>query len=241
MTTSTFPIPVVTLALRKISSTLKRLRKPLYSMSLVGMFTFGDTPIVYRFLDVPGPVNISESSIKIGNRSIEFHWFPPSYDGKKPIIEYRVQYSTGNESWNQTTTKTEIFLRSLRPHHLYKIGVQAVNTVGSSASINTIRVRTLQAGKKCQIHPFQTDFLFFINSAPGGPVRDLLAIAISSTSFHIKWSPPDPLLVNGNITNYHLCLIDTDFDKTNIKNVEPEKLNWPAVRESIMKLKNQLM
>lgn len=83
------------------------------------------------------------------------------------------------------TTSTSYNLDELHPGRSYAVQVRAHTSVGSGPLSDTAKFKTNE-------------------TAPGSPPRNVGAIALSSTSIHLKWDPPIPETQHGPIRGYEV-------------------------------------
>ncbi|XP_065833910.1 receptor-type tyrosine-protein phosphatase S-like [Oscarella lobularis] len=135
------------------------------------------------------PSVISTANVSFGrvtNQSFSVSWKEP-FDGNGRIISYLVQYR--EEGRNEyailfpAPTTPSATLLNLRPYQTYEILIQARNALGLSAMMSEpLTVRTLPG----------------ISSPP----RNVSAVAASSTSIRVTWTPPE--FPNGPIDYYRI-------------------------------------
>ena len=140
------------------------------------------------------PVDVRVSDVR--SRSLTVSW-TPGFAGNSPVAAFRVSVARETEpEWRQegkgvtssvTGSETETRIQGLQPNSRYAVRVSAGNSVGwSGASSPATRVTTDE-------------------EAPAGPPTHVKALAVSSRSLRVSWSPVRADLAScARITGYYL-------------------------------------
>ncbi|XP_015208369.2 phosphatidylinositol phosphatase PTPRQ isoform X2 [Lepisosteus oculatus] len=122
--------------------------------------------------DAPGspPFNLTYGSIS--STKITVSWLSPLH-ANGIILSYTVQYWNASHSLNISTNSTKVIISNLKKNAWYWITVVANTKFGSgNQTSDVLNVTTLE-------------------DVPDGPVSNLNAQNISSTTISVSWLPPD--------------------------------------------------
>ncbi|XP_049800134.1 Down syndrome cell adhesion molecule-like protein Dscam2 [Schistocerca nitens] len=128
----------------------------------------------------PPEVPAGLTVLAVSSRAANLTWQQP-YDGNSPILEYIVQYKTGNGSWQQGVSqvstpggRTWASVTSLLPGRRYEVRVLARNILGLSKAPSTPGVALDTA-----------------QEPPGAPPTHLSVLPQDSQTLLVEWKPPD--------------------------------------------------
>ena len=99
------------------------------------------------FLDQPYPPTIN-SLRAFSADAIQISW-NESFDGHSPIIQYIIEYTADNQSWNIILVHSNNFSANalqMKPYTTYYFRLKAKNVIGESTYSQIAKVKTLEGG-----------------------------------------------------------------------------------------------
>ena len=88
------------------------------------------------------PINLANNAAITSATQIGLTWFEGISDGGKPVLDYRIWYDAGINSYTvlAVVTDTSYTATSLTPGTTYKFKVQSRNSVGYSPFSNVVSI-----------------------------------------------------------------------------------------------------
>ncbi|KAI5734243.1 hypothetical protein M8J77_004297 [Diaphorina citri] len=172
----------------------------MYTCTASNPYGRDQSTIHFTVQDAPGqPQDVK--LVTSNSRSIKVSWSPPS---EESVLQYIVQYrmdSEGDVEWKSQNSGTEQWavLQDLLPATLYRVRVLAENSLGAGRPSDPLLVHT-------EAEP------------PTAEPSGLHAVAISSDSIRVTWSPPPAHLTNGDLLGYYLGYREQGFGRQNSYN-----------------------
>lgn len=134
------------------------------------------------------PLYLANNPAQTNANQIGITWSPGISNGGRPILDYKIWYDQGTNSYTSfaVVTTTSYTLLSLTPGNTYKIKIQARNSVGYSSFSNEVSILASQ-----------------VPSQPAAPQT-----TVSSSSVIVTWVAP----YNGGspITKYTITFRQSD-------------------------------
>jgi receptor-type tyrosine-protein phosphatase Q len=166
--------------------------------------------------DVPSGAPISVMATPLSSTVIELMWQPPAPENRNGIIrQYSIHYyvsETRERALQQSNdNSTSVTLTDLHPYYTYSFRVAAV-TFGEGPQSTEISSRTLE-------------------SEPTGVPQSVEAVAVSSSSIRLTWSPPLTEEQNGVIRSYHINI--SSLEDGEIRSFETDGLTTIFILNSL--------
>uniref|UniRef100_A0A8C1SQR7 Neogenin 1 n=1 Tax=Cyprinus carpio TaxID=7962 RepID=A0A8C1SQR7_CYPCA len=133
-------------------------------------------------VQVPGPAP-NLQVVSVSTASVTLSWERPS-TGNGEIQTYRLFYSEKGQDSEQVTGLSYT-MTGLKKFTEYSFRVVAYNKHGPGVSTEDVVVRTL-------------------SDVPSAPPQNLTLEVLNSTSIMVRWQPPPPGTLNGELTGYKL-------------------------------------
>uniref|UniRef100_A0A8C2KP22 Neogenin 1 n=1 Tax=Cyprinus carpio TaxID=7962 RepID=A0A8C2KP22_CYPCA len=136
-------------------------------------------------VQVPGPAP-NLQVVSVSTASVTLSWERPS-TGNGEIQTYRLFYSEKGQDLEQDMEVTGLSytMTGLKKFTEYSFRVVAYNKHGPGVSTEDVVVRTL-------------------SDVPSAPPQNLTLEVLNSTSIMVRWQPPPPGTLNGELTGYKL-------------------------------------
>jgi hypothetical protein len=154
----------------------------------IEMGPFSPSQRVQTLEETPSAPPQNLTVFAVHSRLLVFSWMPPPADTQNGVIRsYRVSVSVTEtrQSFFLFLEGTELEFDSAHPFYTYTFSVAAETVIGAG--------------------PFGVDVtLTAPEDVPTGAPQSLAAIAVSSSSIRITWSPPAEEQQNGIIRMYHI-------------------------------------
>ncbi|XP_071538790.1 cell adhesion molecule Dscam2-like isoform X2 [Panulirus ornatus] len=182
------------------------------------------TLLVQEPPDLPRSLHVVDK----GSRHVHLAWEAPQ-DGNSPITKYTLHYTRlgdwqqkalqppqeqqGEEEVSVGGQETEATVDTLTPATQYLFTLYAHNAMGPSKPSEALQVTTE-------------------GEAPGGPPRDVVVTAVTSTSLRVSWTAPDAAVRHGRILAHYISYghAGTPSDQHKVVTVEAE--NWSTSSSS---------